>query len=110
MLTHQRLIATGLLGGLLANVLAISPALAEQKTGSGPTNEEIYCQNRAVNDYYDNVKACEANLSDLADQLALCKSDARADLDRAKASCMAARSSPLAKLPRAPLGRNLSRQ
>jgi len=79
------------LGCLIALCAATSMVHAEQKNGSGPTNEQIYCQNRAVNDYYANVQSCEQNLSDIPDQLALCKSDARATLDRAKASCVASR-------------------
>jgi hypothetical protein len=71
-------------------VIPSAAATAAQK-GSGPTQAQIDCQNRAVNDYWDNMKSCEQNLSDLPDQLALCQSDARADLDRAKAGCVASR-------------------
>ena len=58
---------------------------------SEPTQAQIDCQNQAVNDYWANMKSCEQNLSDLPDQLALCQSDARADLDRSKAACLASR-------------------
>jgi hypothetical protein len=71
-------------------VIPSAAATAAQK-GSGPTQAQIDCQNGAVNDYWANMKACEQNLSDLPDQLALCQSDARADLDRAKAACVASR-------------------
>ena len=84
---------TRILCALTAAFLA-GPALlgaAQAKdNGSGPTLEQIHCQNRAVNDYWDQVKACEQNLSDIPDQLALCKSDAAGDLRRAKAACTAA--------------------
>ena len=69
--------------------ILVSFAAVAKDNGSGPTTEQIYCQNRAVNDYWDNVKACEQNLSDIPDQLALCKSDAYDDLKRAKAACLA---------------------
>ena len=84
----HRYIATSLL-----SVYALTGAAFAEPKNSTPTNEQIYCQNRAVNDYWDNVKACEANLSDIPDQLALCKSDAMDDLKRAKASCLATRTS-----------------
>ena len=77
-------------------------AFAERNNGKGPTNEQIYCQNRAVNDYWDQVKACDASLNDIPEQNALCKSDARADLDRAKSSCLAARANGVIKFNRAP--------
>lgn len=57
---------------------------------SGPTQAQIDCQNRAVNDYWDNVRGCEQNLSDIPAQLQPCKNDARADLGRAKQQCLAA--------------------
>lgn len=80
-----------ILSCLIVMCAATSIAQAERKNGSGPTNEQIYCQNRAVNDYYASIQSCEQNLSDIPDQLALCKSDARADLNRAKAACIASR-------------------
>jgi hypothetical protein len=94
--TALRLVACLLLSGAAAG------AVAAPNDGSGPTNEQIYCQNRAVNDYYDQVKACDANLSDIPAQNAQCKSDARADLDRAKKSCLAARTKSVIKFHRAP--------
>jgi hypothetical protein len=65
-------------------------AHAEQKQSGGPTQSQIDCQNRAVNDYYDQIKACDQVLSDLPDQNALCHNDAAADLSRNKAACTAA--------------------
>lgn len=71
-----------------AIMLAALPPLIGKPVSSGPTSEQIYCQNRAVNDYWDQIKACEASLSDLPSQLALCKSDAADDLRRRKAACL----------------------
>ena len=82
----MRTILCALTAALLAGPALLGAAHARDN-GSGPTSEQIYCQNRAVNDYWDQVKACDQSLSDIPDQLALCKSDATADLSRAKAAC-----------------------
>jgi hypothetical protein len=87
---HDRLTRSLARTAVLASLsVLVSFAAVAKDNGSGPTTEQIYCQNRAVNDYWDNVKACEQNLSDIPDQLALCKSDAYDDLKRAKAACLA---------------------
>ena len=75
---------------ILCTCVITSAAFAETKTAT-PTNEQIYCQNRAVNEYRDNVKGCDNNLSDIPDQLTLCKAAALDDLRRAKTACLAAR-------------------
>lgn len=67
---------------------AASPLLAKPVGPSGPTSEQIYCQNRAVNDYWDQVKECDKALGDIPSQNAQCKSDAAADLRRNKAACL----------------------
>jgi hypothetical protein len=61
---------------------------AEQK-GSGPTQAQIDCKNRAVNDYWDQLKACDQVLSDLPADNAQCHSDAADDLHRRQAACTA---------------------
>lgn len=96
---------------LLAASLAVVVPLAAiaKDNGSGPTTEQIYCQNRAVNDYWDQIKACEQNLSDIPDQLALCKSDAADDLRRAKSACLATRTIGAGKAPMATSGTVLRR-
>jgi hypothetical protein len=63
---------------------------AEQKKDSGPTQAQIDCKNRAVNDYYDQLKECDKALGDLPADNAQCHSDARSDLDRTQSDCMAA--------------------
>ncbi len=89
-ISHDRITRSLARTVVLASLSVLVPFVAVAKdNGSGPTNAQIYCQNRAVNDYWDNVKACEDNLSDIPDQLALCKSDAYDDLKRAKAACLA---------------------
>lgn len=76
---------------LAASVLAGSNSVGlAVDNDSGPTQAQVDCQNRAVNDYWDNVKGCERNLADIPDQLKLCKDDARADLTRAKQRCVSA--------------------
>lgn len=87
MLTTPKFAATLLLSLSLAT--AAGSAFAEQKNGSGPTQAQIDCQNRAVNDYYDQLKECDKALSDLPNDNAQCQSDARSDLDRRKAACTA---------------------
>src|SRR5262245_40695972 len=79
----------------IACACALTGAAVAEGKKSTPTNEQIYCQNRAVNDYWDQVKACDNNLSDIPDQLALCKSDAMDDLKRAKSACLAAKTSQM---------------
>lgn len=74
----------------VALVGLVGTASAEQNNGSGPTQAQIDCQNRAVNDYWDQVKACDQNLSDLPADNQMCKDDARADLSRRKSACTAA--------------------
>jgi hypothetical protein len=70
--------------------LAASAAQAEQKDGSGPTQAQIDCNNRAVNDYYDQLKECDKALGDLPADNAMCQSDAKDDLRRRQAGCTAA--------------------
>ena len=76
----------GTLAATLMSVVAFaafSPAaFAEKNTGAGPSQSQIDCQNRAVNDYWDNVKSCEGVLSDLPSDLAQCKADAKDDMNR----------------------------
>jgi hypothetical protein len=67
---------------VLTLTLTAGVALAEQKKPSGPTQAQIDCHNRAVNDYYDQVKACENSLGDLPADLQQCKDDAYADMRR----------------------------
>jgi len=86
----QILIRDGAIPFFLLLMLGVAAAQAEQKKDSGPTQAQIDCKNRAVNDYWDQVKECDKALSDIPDQNALCKSDANADLKRSKAACVAA--------------------
>lgn len=71
-------------------MLGAVAAQAEQKDGSGPTQAQIDCKNRAVNDYYDQLKECDKALSDLPADNAMCQSDAKDDLRRRQAGCTAA--------------------
>lgn len=71
----------------IALAVLLGGTLAVEAADNNNSDAGIYCHNRAVNDYYDNVASCERNLSDIPDQLALCKSDARADLARADEAC-----------------------
>ena len=74
---------------LIVASTALSPAaFAAMNNGSGPSQSQIDCQNRAVNDYWDNVKSCEKALSDLPSDLAQCKSDAKDDMNRQKSQCV----------------------
>jgi hypothetical protein len=85
--TGRRFGSAFLAAGFAAS-LCVAANAAEKKE-SGPTQAQIDCQNRAVNDYWDQVKACDTALSDIPDQNALCKSDAAADLNRNKTACTA---------------------
>ena len=78
-------------------VLGAGAATAAPKGGSGPSQGQIDCENRAVNDYWANVASCEKVLSDLPADLKQCKDDAAADLHRSKAACSSAamRNEPL---------------
>ena len=80
MLTKSTTAAFAALAMVLSLTLA-SGAFAEQK-GSGPTQGQIDCHNRAVNDYYDQVKACDQSLGDLPADNAQCKQDAYDDMRR----------------------------
>ena len=75
----------------LSLFLMLGVAQAEQKKDSGPTQAQIDCKNRAVNDYYAQVKECDRALRDVPAQNTLCKSDAAADMKQRKAGCMAAK-------------------
>jgi hypothetical protein len=70
-------------------MLGVATAQAEQKKDSGPTQSQIDCKNRAVNDYYAQTKECDKALRDIPAQNTLCKSDAAADMKQRKAGCMA---------------------
>ena len=54
--------------------------------GSG-SGSDSNCEQTARDDFNANVNSCNNVLSDLPGQLAQCVSDAKADLDRALASC-----------------------
>ena len=71
-----------------ALALGVATAQAEQKRDSGPTQAQIDCKNRAVDDYYAQTKECDKALRDMPKQNTLCKSDAAADMKQRKAACM----------------------
>jgi hypothetical protein len=81
MLTKSTTVAVAALVTMLSLTLASAGAFAEQK-GSGPTQGQIDCHNRAVNDYHDQVKACDQSLGDLPADNAQCKQDAYDDMRR----------------------------
>lgn len=82
MLTKSMTATVAALVTVLSLGVASGGAFAEQKKPNSPTQAQIDCHNRAVNDYYDQVKACEQSLGDLPGDLAQCKQDAYDDMRR----------------------------
>lgn len=73
--------------GFTATIIVLVGTLAAEARDNGYSSDPILCHNQAVNDYYDQVAECEKNLSDIPDQLALCKQDAADDFHRRDAAC-----------------------
>jgi hypothetical protein len=74
--------------GFAATALLIAGTIAaEAKPNNGYSSDPIYCHNQVVNDYYDQVKACEQSLGDDPASLAQCKQDASDDYYRRDAAC-----------------------
>jgi hypothetical protein len=83
-------IARTLSQACLLVALGAVAAEAAPNNGSGPTQAQIDCHNRATNDYFDQTKACQQSLGDLPAELRQCIQDAFDDMNRRQAACKSA--------------------